>query len=102
MRWYYPPRLGLDLSEGYETFVKQDDTVDEHLDTLLDTIIDHEQKTMQRMNAHVATWRGVLTKVCRLRGPRLGFLLTKNRSCLPRTRIGTGQIFFVSHLWSFG
>jgi RAT1-interacting protein len=63
LRWYYPPRLGLDLSEGYETFVKQDDTVDEHLDTLLEAIAAHEQSTMQRIDAHVITWRGVLTKV---------------------------------------
>jgi RAT1-interacting protein len=68
MRWYYPPRLGLDLSEGYETFVKQDDTVDEHLDSLLETVTSYEQEHKQRIDAHVVTWRGVLTRVRRRRG----------------------------------
>lgn len=63
MRWYYTPQLGADLSKGFETFVKHDDSVDEHLDSLLKTITAHEQKTGQKIDAQVVTWRGCLTKV---------------------------------------
>lgn len=63
MRWYYNPPLGVDLSKGFETFVKHDDSVDEHLDSLLKTIKDHEQQTGKRIDAQIVTWRGILTKV---------------------------------------
>lgn len=63
MRWYYTPQLGADLSRGFETFVKHDDSVDEHLDSLLKTIIDHEKKTGKKIDAQVATWRGCITKI---------------------------------------
>lgn len=63
MRWYYTPQLGADLSQGFETFVKHDDSVDEHLDSLLKTIIDHEKQTGKKIDAQVATWRGCITKV---------------------------------------
>lgn len=63
MRWYYTPQLGADLSRGFETFVKHDDSVDEHLDSLLKTIIDHEKQTGKKIDAQVATWRGCITKV---------------------------------------
>ncbi|ROV87500.1 hypothetical protein VMCG_10505 [Cytospora schulzeri] len=65
MRWYYNPQLGADLSQGYETFVKNDDSQDEHLDSLLKTIIHHEQETKKKIDANIVTWRGCLTKVCR-------------------------------------
>lgn len=55
--------LGADLSKGFETFDKHDDSVDEHLDGLLRTIANHEQETKQKIDAHVVTWRGVMTKV---------------------------------------
>ncbi|KAJ4413728.1 decapping endonuclease targeting mRNA [Gnomoniopsis sp. IMI 355080] len=63
MRWYYTPQLGADLSKGFETFVKHDDSVDEHLDSLLKTITDHEQKTGQKIDAQIVTWRGCITKI---------------------------------------
>ena len=68
MKWYYPPTplLGTDLSDGYETFVKHDDSADEHLDSLLRTIMDHEKKTQKAIDAEVVTWRGMMTKVCYL------------------------------------
>lgn len=65
LRWYYTPQLGADLSQGFETFVKHDDSVAEHLDSLLKTIMHHEQETKKKIDANVVTWRGVLTKVCR-------------------------------------
>lgn len=65
MRWYYTPQLGADLSQGFDKFVKHDDSVAEHLDSLLKTIMHHEQETKKKIDANVVTWRGVLTKVRR-------------------------------------
>ncbi|KAK3327690.1 RAI1 like PD-XK nuclease-domain-containing protein [Cercophora scortea] len=63
MKWYYPPPLGVDLSEGYESFVKHDDSADEHLDSLLKTIASHEKETGKPIDANFVTWRGMMTKI---------------------------------------
>lgn len=63
LKWYYPPPLGVDLSNGFESFVKHDDSVDEHLDSLLKTIASYEKDTEKPIDAHIVTWRGMLTKV---------------------------------------
>ncbi|EON65981.1 hypothetical protein W97_05223 [Coniosporium apollinis CBS 100218] len=63
LRYYYPPRLGADLSAGFETFRQLDDAADDHLDSLLRTLIAHEQKTGQRCEADFVTWRGMMTKI---------------------------------------
>jgi RAT1-interacting protein len=63
LKWYYTPQLGTDLSKGFETFVKHDDSADEHLDSLLETIASHEKETGKAIDAHVVTWRGMMTKV---------------------------------------
>lgn len=65
IKWYYPPTLGADLSRGFDTFQKLDDTADDHLDSLLKTIIAHEQKEGKRVEANIITWRGMMTKVCK-------------------------------------
>ncbi|OIW29657.1 Dhp1-interacting protein Din1 [Coniochaeta ligniaria NRRL 30616] len=63
LKWYYPPIvLGTDLSNGFETFDKHDDSQDEHLDSLLEAIMNHEKETGQPIDAHVVTWRGMMTK----------------------------------------
>ncbi|KAF4628497.1 hypothetical protein G7Y89_g9656 [Cudoniella acicularis] len=62
IRYYYPPTLGADLSKGFDTFEKLDDEEDEHLDSLLKTIMAHEQKAGQRVEADIITWRGMMTK----------------------------------------
>ena len=62
MRYYYPPTTGVDLSKGFETFDHFDDTEDEHLDGLLGTIIDLEERTGTRCAADIITWRGMMTK----------------------------------------
>ncbi len=63
MKWYYPPAIGADLSNGFQQFDKHDDSVDEHLDSLLRTIADYEKGAGEPIDAHVVTWRGMLTKV---------------------------------------
>ncbi|KAK8066371.1 RAI1 like PD-XK nuclease-domain-containing protein [Apiospora hydei] len=63
LRWYYPPQLGADLSQGFESFEKHDDSQDEHLDSLLRAVIAHEQETGKKIDAQVVTWRGMMTKV---------------------------------------
>ncbi|PBP16752.1 hypothetical protein BUE80_DR012588 [Diplocarpon rosae] len=62
IRYYYPPTIGADLSRGYDTFEKLDDTADDHLDSLLKTIIALEQETGKRVEADIITWRGMMTK----------------------------------------
>ncbi|RFU26891.1 hypothetical protein B7463_g9439, partial [Scytalidium lignicola] len=63
IKYYYPPSLGADLSKGFETFRKLNDTPDEHLDSLLKTIIAHEQSTGKKVEADVITWRGMMSKI---------------------------------------
>ena len=58
--------MGADLSKGFDTFDKLDDSGDEHLDSLLRTIMAHEKDTGKRIDSNVVTWRGMMTKVgCR-------------------------------------
>jgi RAT1-interacting protein len=63
IRYYWPPTLGADLSRGFDTFEKLDDTADDHLDSLLKTIIAHEQELEKPVEADLITWRGMMTKV---------------------------------------
>jgi hypothetical protein len=63
LKYYYTPRLGADLSQGFDTFQKQDDSTDEHLDSLLKAIMAHEQKEGKKIDTNVVTWRGMMTKV---------------------------------------
>ncbi|RKF56557.1 Decapping nuclease rai1 [Golovinomyces cichoracearum] len=63
IKYYYPPDLGADLSKGFEQFQDLDNTVDGHLDSLLKTIIDLEQKSGQKVEANFVTWRGMMTKL---------------------------------------
>lgn len=55
--------MGCDLSKGFENFVKHDDSQDEHLVSLLKTIASNEQETRKPIDAHIVTWRGIMTKV---------------------------------------
>jgi len=63
IKYYWPPTLGADLSRGFDTFEKLDDTADDHLDSLLKTIIAHEQELGKPVEADLITWRGMMTKV---------------------------------------
>ncbi|KAK1504924.1 hypothetical protein CABS01_08702 [Colletotrichum abscissum] len=53
LRYYYPPTLGADLSKGYDTFIKHDDSQPEHLTALLKTIKAHEEETGQKIDAQI-------------------------------------------------
>lgn len=63
IRYYWPPTLGADLARGFDTFEKLDDKADDHLDSLLKTIIAHEQELGKAVEADLITWRGMMTKV---------------------------------------
>lgn len=63
LQWYYPPRLGADLSKGFDKFDKHDESIDEHLDSLLKTIAAHEKEEGKKIDANIVTWRGMMTKV---------------------------------------
>jgi RAT1-interacting protein len=63
LKWYYPPNLGADLNKGYDQFISHDDSVDEHLDGLLRAVAKHEEQTNTPIDAHILTWRGMMTKV---------------------------------------
>lgn len=59
LRFYYPPNLGANLSKGFDAFQQLDDTADDHLDSLLKTIMDLEQRDGTKCTAEVVTWRCV-------------------------------------------
>ncbi|KAH7318536.1 Dhp1-interacting protein Din1 [Stachybotrys elegans] len=63
LRYYYTPRIGADLSKGFEKFRKADESKDGHLDSLLKTIKAHEQDVGKRIDANIVSWRGMLTKI---------------------------------------
>ncbi|KFY96971.1 hypothetical protein V498_02340 [Pseudogymnoascus sp. VKM F-4517 (FW-2822)] len=63
LRYYYPPRLGADLCKGFESFEKLDDSPDDHLDSLLKTIMGVEKEGGKKVEVDVVTWRGMMTKL---------------------------------------
>ncbi|KAK2004540.1 RAI1-domain-containing protein [Colletotrichum falcatum] len=63
LRYYYTPALGTDLSKGYDSFIKHDDSKPEHLGALLKTIKAHEEEKGQKIDAQIVTWRGMMTKI---------------------------------------
>lgn len=63
IRYYYTPQIGADLCQGFDTFEKLDDTADDHLDSLLRTLIAHEKEIGQKVEVDIITWRGMMTKV---------------------------------------
>ncbi|KAL2862991.1 DXO/RAI1 family decapping nuclease [Aspergillus lucknowensis] len=63
LRYYYPPQLPADLNRGFDSFQKLDDTADEHLDALLDTIVALERETGKKCETDIITWRGMMTKI---------------------------------------
>jgi hypothetical protein len=74
LRYYYPPffnvpghqenRFPVELSKGYDTFQQRDDSGDEHLDGLLDTLVEAEKRDGKKTEVDLVTWRGMMTRVC--------------------------------------
>ena len=58
-----PPALPADLNAGFNTFDQLDDSRDDHLDGLLDTIADHERRKGSKVEVDIITWRGMMTKL---------------------------------------
>jgi RAT1-interacting protein len=63
LRYYYPPYLPADLNKGFDTFQQLDDTIDDHLDGLVDTIAALEKEKGAKVETDIITWRGMMTKV---------------------------------------
>lgn len=99
-RFYHAPPQHADLNRGFERLVERDDEVNEHLDSLLATLMHgaqvggDPQADASRRQAHVITWRGMMTKLCTvLYEDRQGFemnammvrkgLCSVRRSCRP-------------------
>lgn len=55
LRYYYPPTIGANLSKGFDEFQQLDDTVDDHLDGLLRTIMALEERTNTKCEADIIT-----------------------------------------------
>ena len=64
----------MDLSRGFETFDKHDDSQDEHLISLLKSIAEYE-KVNGRVDVGIVTWRGMMTKVDRPVTPSCSLLV---------------------------
>ena len=70
LKYYYPPFFkipwvehpAIDLCRGFDTF---DEYVqgDEHLNSLLTTLVAHEQQQGKAVTTDIVTWRGIMTKV---------------------------------------
>lgn len=73
LKYYYPPffnipghhdnRFPVDLSKGYNSFRQRDDSGDEHLDGLLDTLVEAEKRNGRKTEVDLVTWRGMMTRV---------------------------------------
>ncbi|KAG1446202.1 hypothetical protein G6F56_009650 [Rhizopus delemar] len=60
MKYYYPPS-GKDLNFGYDKFIQRDESVAEHIDTLLDALT--EMNNTSTASVDIVTWRGIMTKL---------------------------------------
>ncbi|ORZ25307.1 RAI1 like PD-XK nuclease-domain-containing protein [Absidia repens] len=62
---YYFKFTGHNLNLGFDKFIKRDESLLEHLDTLLDAVTDARRKTTNpnTTNANFITWRGIMTKL---------------------------------------
>ncbi|RDA95840.1 hypothetical protein CP533_5120 [Ophiocordyceps camponoti-saundersi (nom. inval.)] len=109
LKWYYTPVIGADLSRGFDTFQKLDDSADEHLDSLLRAVMAHEQETGQRIDANFVTWRGMMTKIMAALFERFdGFIeenheykMTLRRQEAQRPQLGQGPPLTVMQYWGY-
>jgi RAT1-interacting protein len=62
LNYYYPPSLPANLSNGFDTFRKWDEGIDEHLEGLLKAIQHLEEEKGERIKTDIITWRGMMTR----------------------------------------
>ncbi|RDA83317.1 hypothetical protein CP532_6553 [Ophiocordyceps camponoti-leonardi (nom. inval.)] len=109
LKWYYTPVMGADLSKGFDTFDKLDDSADEHLDSLLRAITAHEQETGKRIDANFVTWRGMMSKIMGAVFEQYdGFIeehheykVATRRQEAQRPRMGPGPPLPVMQFWGY-
>ncbi|KAI8148932.1 RAI1 like PD-XK nuclease-domain-containing protein [Fennellomyces sp. T-0311] len=67
LKYYAEPRLTAgtpSLSYNYDRFIQRDDSIPEHIDTLLDALTDAKSKNRNNpIHADIVTWRGIMTKL---------------------------------------
>ncbi|ORY92994.1 RAI1 like PD-XK nuclease-domain-containing protein [Syncephalastrum racemosum] len=66
LKEYHEPRIDSrtpNLSSGYDKFVQRDESIPEHLDTLLDALTDCRNTKSVDTKADIVTWRGIMTKL---------------------------------------
>ena len=80
LQYYYPPFIAtpgtavppINLSSGFDSWIRADETIDHHLNGLLQTLQAHEEGLMNdgmtkledvKTQVDIMTWRGMLTKV---------------------------------------
>lgn len=51
-KYYYPP-AGKDLNVGFDRFIQRDESVPEHIDTLLDALTQLNTNTDQKSTADI-------------------------------------------------
>lgn len=67
-KFYHPPPPRANLNRGFEEFVERDESVNEHLDSLLISLmkLSKSEKNEQLGRANLITWRGMMTRLCTL------------------------------------
>ncbi|CAO3635371.1 unnamed protein product [Mucor fragilis] len=66
MKYYYPPTSDKkDLNVGYDKMIQRDESIPEHIDTLLDALTNANAKQPDdsQITADIVTWRGIMTKI---------------------------------------
>ncbi|CAK4030978.1 Hypothetical predicted protein [Lecanosticta acicola] len=72
LRYYYPPFFktphnphepGISLSKGFQSFKRHEEQEDTHLNPLIETVIQYEEKTKTKLDPTILTWRGMMTKI---------------------------------------
>lgn len=64
LAYYWPiSHPGVSLSTGFEQLTSRDESIDEHLDALLESLIHYESKHgSSKTSVDIVTWRGMVTK----------------------------------------
>jgi RAT1-interacting protein len=63
-KYYHLPPKNANLNRGYETKIERDESINEHLDSLLDALMQDKEIEGHQKQADLITWRGMMTKLC--------------------------------------